>query len=62
LSAFSAHADKNDLADFARACGAPRGLFLVHGEPEQQEPLRAVLRQTGLRVDVPVRGQTVELE
>jgi len=62
LSSFSAHADKNDLTNFARACGTPRRLFLVHGEPDQQEPLRAALSQAGLRVDVPVRGQTVELE
>jgi metallo-beta-lactamase family protein len=62
LSSFSAHADKNDLTDFARACGTPRRLFLVHGEPDQQEPLRAALSQAGLRVDVPVRDQTVELE
>jgi metallo-beta-lactamase family protein len=62
LSSFSAHADKNDLADFARACGTPRRLFLVHGEPGQQEPLGATLREAGLRVEIPVRGQTVELE
>lgn len=62
LSSFSAHADKNDLADFARACGTPRRVFLVHGEPEQQEPLRAALGQALLHVDIPFRGQTVELE
>jgi metallo-beta-lactamase family protein len=61
LSAFSAHADKNDLMDFAGACGGTPRFFLVHGEPDQQEPLGAALRQRGLRVDIPVRGQSIEL-
>jgi metallo-beta-lactamase family protein len=62
LSSFSAHADKNDLMAFASACGAPRRLFLVHGEPDQQEPLQGALRARGLRVEIPTRGQRVELE
>jgi metallo-beta-lactamase family protein len=62
LSSFSAHADKNDLMAFASACGAARRFFLVHGEPDQQEPLSAALQQRGLRVEIPRRGQTVELE
>jgi metallo-beta-lactamase family protein len=62
LSSFSAHADKNDLVAYASACGVPRCLFLVHGEPDQQEPLREALRARGLRVEVPTRGQAFELE
>jgi metallo-beta-lactamase family protein len=62
LSSFSAHADRNDLLAFARACGTPRRTFLVHGEPDQQEPLAEALREGGLRVEIPVRGQTVELD
>jgi metallo-beta-lactamase family protein len=61
LSSFSAHADKNDLMTFARACGTAPRFFLVHGEPDQQEPLSAELCQRGFRVESPVRGQAVEL-
>jgi metallo-beta-lactamase family protein len=62
LSSFSAHADRNDLLAYARACGAARRFFLVHGEPEEQEPLALTLRGLGLEVELPVRGQSVELE
>jgi len=61
LSSFSAHADRNDLIAFASACGVTPRFFLVHGEPDQQEPLSAELRRRGHRVEVPIRGQTVEL-
>ncbi len=42
--------------------GPSRGVFLVHGEPEQQEPLRATLTADGLRVRVPARGELVQLD
>ncbi|HWA74003.1 MAG TPA: MBL fold metallo-hydrolase [Polyangiaceae bacterium] len=62
LSAFSAHADRNDLLAFAEACGrSARRLFLVHGEPDQQGPLAAELRTRGFPVEVPTRGMVVEL-
>lgn len=62
LNSFSAHADKNGLMDFARACGAEtRRIFLVHGEPDQQAPLSEALRGEGFRVEAPARGQSVEL-
>jgi metallo-beta-lactamase family protein len=63
LSGFSAHADRNDLLAFARASGkTSREIFLVHGEPDQQAALSSTLRGEGFRVQVPTRGQTVELE
>jgi metallo-beta-lactamase family protein len=63
LNAFSAHADRDDLLAFARACGkSTRRVFLVHGEPDQQGPLCAKLESEGFCVEVPVRGQTQELE
>ncbi len=63
LNSFSAHADRNDLLAFADACGtATRRFFLVHGEPDQQEPLRAAMAAKGLRVEIAVRGKAVDLE
>jgi metallo-beta-lactamase family protein len=61
LNAFSAHADRNDLLAYVNACGDVRRVFLVHGEPEQQEPLRAALTERGRRVDAPQRGEIIEL-
>lgn len=65
MEAFSGHADREDL--FAFAAGfrkqKPARLALVHGEPDQQEPLAERLRREGgfPRVDVPRRGETIEL-
>jgi metallo-beta-lactamase family protein len=62
MNAFSAHADREDLLAYARACGAgTRQVFLVHGEPEQQEPLLATLGGMGLRASAPAVGTEVEL-
>jgi metallo-beta-lactamase family protein len=62
LNAFSAHGDKNDLIAFARACGpATKKIFLVHGEPDQQDALAANLRKDGLQVAVPAVGDEAEL-
>jgi metallo-beta-lactamase family protein len=61
LSGFSAHADRNGLLAYARAASPRAGLFLVHGEPDQQRPLKAALEETGLSVRVPGRGEAFEL-
>lgn len=62
LNAFSAHADRNDLLEYAVACGKDsRGVFLVHGEPEQQDPLVAALGEAGIRATAPSVGTQVEL-
>ncbi len=62
MNAFSAHGDKGDLREYARHLGGARRIFLVHGEPEQQEPLRAQLTSDGVSVAVPERGETVALD
>lgn len=62
LNAFSAHADRNDLLAYVDACGDVRRVFLVHGEPDQQEPLQATLTERGRRVDAPARGESFELD
>jgi metallo-beta-lactamase family protein len=61
LDAFSAHGDKHDLDTYARGIGGLRRLFLVHGEPDQQDPFAASLRAHGLQVSCPERGATEEL-
>lgn len=61
VDAFSAHADRENLVAFARACGPVRRVFLVHGEPEAQRSLHGLLSEAGLEVVVPRRGQVEEL-
>lgn len=61
LNSFSAHADRDDLMAYARGCGPLRQLFLVHGEPDQQQPLRAAFEQAGVPCRIPRRGEPIEL-
>lgn len=57
MSAFSAHADRDDLLAFVNASHAGlQSVFLIHGEPDQQEPLLNTLRGRGLRAEAPTRG------
>ncbi len=61
LTEFSAHADRNDLLAFAKACGTTQRIFLVHGEPEAQHPLKDAINALGNDVYIPSRGEAVEL-
>lgn len=46
LDSFSGHADQSELLDwFGRVGGPKKNIFLVHGEPERSEALRAALAQ-----------------
>jgi metallo-beta-lactamase family protein len=62
MNAFSAHGDKNDLRAYAHAAEGARRIFLIHGEPDQQEPLRDQLKSEGLDVQVPAAGDVAELD
>lgn len=63
LDAFSAHADRNELLDWARACGPQvRRFFLVHGEADQSEPFARTLAAERLHAQVAKEGETVALE
>lgn len=44
-NAFSGHGDQATLLDFADKSGSPTSIFLVHGEPSQQEVLKQKLQQ-----------------
>ena len=62
LNAFSAHADRDDLIAYASACaGEGTRYYLVHGEPDQQQPLARALIERGMATHVPARGDGVEL-
>jgi metallo-beta-lactamase family protein len=61
MNAFSAHADRNDLLAYTAACGSPKQVFLVHGEPDQQDPLLAELKGRGMTATAPAAGSEAEL-
>lgn len=64
INSFSAHADKNELIEFAERCGKDlRGIFVVHGEEEQSLALAEHLKGAGFEnVAVPYSKQFIELE
>lgn len=65
MDGFSAHADQNDLVEFAeaaRARGPLRQVMLVHGETAAQDALHAQLTERGFpTVHVPAPGDRVEV-
>ncbi|HEU4940832.1 MAG TPA: MBL fold metallo-hydrolase [Candidatus Eisenbacteria bacterium] len=60
LNGFSAHADHDALVAQALACGAPRGIAIVHADLERAEALKAALPSPE-RVRIPTEGHTWEL-
>ena len=63
MSAFSAHADRSELHDFARkATGSLRHIVVVHGEPEQSSALAEALRTMfpQARVHMPALNDCIE--
>jgi metallo-beta-lactamase family protein len=65
LNGFSAHADQNDLLEFAEAVrdqGKLRQIALVHGEPPAQDALMAKLGERGFpTVTAPNPGEKLRL-
>lgn len=62
IDSFSGHADHSELLDYFRAMGGPKAkVWLVHGEPERSEALRAALAEEhDGRIEVAELGRTVE--
>ena len=61
LNAFSAHADRTELMEYAESVNAKR-TFLVHGEQHQREALAEALKEKNLgEIYVPAQGDVVEL-
>lgn len=63
INAYSGHADRNDLDAYIGGVEGLKTLILVHGEPEQMDPLgeRAVQSRPGLRLLKPERETAVEI-
>jgi metallo-beta-lactamase family protein len=62
MNALSAHGDRDDLLDYAARVRPRRGVFLIHGEPDQQGPLVETLRGRGVAVSNPAAGESASLD
>jgi metallo-beta-lactamase family protein len=62
IGAFSAHADRKDLVEHARALGPVKRFFIVHGEPEGTAGLKTALGAAGLEGYIPTPSEVVALE
>lgn len=62
IDAFSAHAGKEALVNYARECGEPlKKVFIVHGEPKQSEELHRQLRSQNIKSALPGKNETAYL-
>lgn len=63
INAFSAHADRSDLLDYASRIEGVKKIFLVHGEKDQGFKFKDVLAENGYtNVEMPAPGDIFELE
>ena len=63
MDSFSAHGDKNEMADFiANQKGRVKQIFLVHGEEETQKNFRGFLFSRGFKkVHIPFKKESIYL-
>jgi len=62
LNAFSSHADKNGLVQYAKGCGGKlKQVFIVHGEEEQSEILRTNIKKLNIKTQIPAKDEIVFL-
>lgn len=45
FNAFSGHADRKGLLEFAARCGNPKQIFLVHGEQEAMDAFTSGMKE-----------------
>ena len=64
LNSFSAHADKDELHDYFDKFDRKilEKIFLVHGEPDQQEIFKNTLKSMNFSdIEIPFRGFETEV-
>ncbi|WP_431355572.1 MBL fold metallo-hydrolase RNA specificity domain-containing protein [Chromohalobacter canadensis] len=61
LGGFSAHAGQSQLIGWAGAFRNHPRFYLVHGEPRAQQALQTALAETGIKAEIPVYGDRIEL-
>lgn len=59
VDAFSAHADKSDLLDYATKVKGIKQTFLVHGEDKQINAFKSALEENGMKnITIPSNGES----
>jgi putative mRNA 3-end processing factor len=58
---FSAHADKNDLIEYAKK-SSPETIVCVHGDKDNAVALADDLREQGFDAYAPQLGETIKIE
>ena len=62
MNAFSAHADRNNLLDYAlRLKDQVKKIFIVHGDEDQSEKLHRLLLEHGLPSHFPEEKEEFQL-
>ncbi len=65
FNAFSGHADRHGLLDFAANCGSPKQIFLVHGETEAMDALKSGMQElpnlSGTSIVAPAPGDIYDV-
>jgi metallo-beta-lactamase family protein len=62
IDSYSAHADQQRLISWATKIAAVKKLFLVHGEPQSKDDLKAKIEEkSNLKVAIPKAGEEVEI-
>ncbi|MEI8348668.1 MAG: MBL fold metallo-hydrolase [Candidatus Omnitrophota bacterium] len=62
LNAFSSHADESGLVDYVKSLrGSLKKVFIVHGDLDQSEVLRANLKKLDIKVHIPAKDEEVFL-
>ena len=61
INAFSGHADRIELCDFALACQPLKRIFLVHADPDQSQALFQILTQENLNAYIPTKDEELLL-
>lgn len=62
MDAFSAHADRSDLLEYVSNVRGLQKIFLVHGEKDQQEAFKNILKEEGHEdVCAPAPGEAFEI-
>jgi metallo-beta-lactamase family protein len=54
---FSAHADHEQLINFAKSVRGLKKVFIIHGEPKKSEELGEHLQKLGMDVTIPKIGE-----
>jgi metallo-beta-lactamase family protein len=62
LNAFSSHADKDGLVEYVQNLkGCLKKVFIVHGDLDQSEALRANLKRLNIKAHIPAKDEVVYL-